>query len=138
MKEMMKKGKKVGSMSDIEQKAVLKVLEDLKGGAEEAMSSKLSLKAGSKDEAKGLLEKAEGMVQSLPEQDEDSEDELEGFEDSEDEFEDEDGEMILASEELGSKVRDYSDLSMDEIERELERLQKIKMKKVESNSFGIA
>lgn len=135
LKEMMKKGKKMGEMSDIEQKASLKVLEDLKGNAEDAMSSKLSLKAKSKEEAKGLLDKAEDVVENMPEE---SEMEDESEEDESEMEEDCDEDMMMASEELESKVRDYSDLSMDEIERELERLQKLKMKKVESDSFSIA
>lgn len=148
--KMLKKGpKKKSEMSDMEQKAIMKVLSDMSDEAGDAMGGKLVLKASSKDEAEMLLDKAEDAVEAMPEKGEgkgepprkeymeddfDMDKEMEGeeYDESEEDYfekgmDDYESEPDMG-EELEDKVEDFSNIDPEELDAKIEQLMAIREK----------
>lgn len=143
MKEMMKKQGKGKKMSEMDQKAKLKVLQDLSGQASESMGSKLMLKAQDKDEAEELLDEAGEVVEGLPEAElEDEHDLSEDMEedhvegDYEDEYQELEDEELMPADKFEDQVKDYSDVSEEELDDQIERLVAIR-EQMKSSTFNM-
>lgn len=132
MDSLKKSGKKPKMLSENEQKAKMSVLEELKQMAMDAMGEKLSGTHSAKivsDSEEGLKEGAELLSEKL-EGESDEEDMAEGEEGESEE------ELDMPSEGFEEEVKDYSDLSQDEVEAEIEKLLKLK-EQMKAKSFGI-
>lgn len=130
----LKKSGKSKKLSNNEMKAKLSVLEDLRDMAAAAMGD--SLKGGLhsakivSDSPEGLKKGAEMLEKKLEESDEMEDSEGEEMEEGESE------EPEMESESIEGEVKDYSALSPEDLEKEIEKLLKIK-EQLKAKSFGI-
>lgn len=153
MSKMKKGPKKKEEMSSPEKKAIMKVLESMSEEAGRAMSGKLTIKADSKEEAQALVDKAEEAVDSLPEgegaecgMEEEEEGKREYMdddyeeEDMEEEYDESEGDymkdgmdnFMSDDEDMPSDkfeeddMRDFSGMSEEELDDEIEKLTKMR------------